>query len=499
MNYKLYILKTDLREYGFSYVLKRVISYLLRPLTNLMQRSIFLVNLWYGVLPNLREKLPFGKSNPKFIKFPQTDLVKRVREFWYGNIPGNFDLDGEKISRKDIFTHGGPNPKFTCPICQKSEWLSRIKQKNLFQPHTCPQVKECEELCKKQGDELWIHYHQNFHFIFGSNPNLPAPKGLYLRAIPNEKYFNLKPCCDLGPLVNSRRFAFACQIDMVQKPININWSNYDFLFIDISGSNQKFPRPNIPIILYGHDFWKNKNYFQWVINWLKPDIFLTSYPTQWKENFKFPSKTKIVFYPLFPSLFFTRTNLTEKKLDLLVIGTVANPIYRSRIELSKQISQLASKYRIEFSHWVGALRDRWRGPTEYTDLFSHQTVRYLNKWFEYLGSAKYVIFGRIGDPKKQFLVFKYYETLGSGAIPIFPEVPDLKLLGVRPFEHYIPLSEIENNNERLAYFLDHYEDFKHIAQNAVDWYKKVSDKMIFNDFEDLIREITNYKYPKKLI
>ena len=138
MNYKLYILKTDLREYGFSYALKRVISYLLRPLTNLMQRSRFLVNLWYGVLPNLREKLPFYKSNPKFIKFPQTDLMQQVRKFWYNNLSDDFDLDGEKISRKDIFTYGGPNPRFTCPICQKSEWLSRVRQKNLFQSHNCP-------------------------------------------------------------------------------------------------------------------------------------------------------------------------------------------------------------------------------------------------------------------------------------------------------------------------------------------------------------------------
>jgi hypothetical protein len=89
--------------------------------------------------------------------------------------------------------------------------------------------------------------------------------------------------------------------------------------------------------------------------------------------------------------------------------------------------------------------------------------------------------------------------LGSGAIPIFPEVPDLKLLGVKPFEHYIPLSEIEDNPERLTYFLDHYNDFKYIAQNAVDWYKKVSDKMTFNDFENLIREITVFQFPQRLI
>jgi len=500
MNYKLYILKTDLREYGFSYALKRVISYLLRPLTNLMQRSRFLVNLWYGVLPNLREKLPFYKSNPKFIKFPQTDLMQQVRKFWYNNLSDDFDLDGEKISRKDIFTYGGPNPRFTCPICQKSEWLSRVRQKNLFQSHNCPQVKECEELCKKQGNELWVHYHQNFDFFIGCDHQLSAPKCLYIRSVPDRIYskiFDFTRNCEVGSLVNGRRFAYACQVDIVQKPVNINWSKYDFLFMTNDGNNQKFSRPDIPIILYGLDCWQKKVCYSWVIDWVKPDIFLTPYPTQWKENFKFPSQTKIVFLPLFPSLFFTQTNLEKKGLDLLVIGATANPIYKPRIELSKQVSQLSSKYKIEFSHLVGTKRSKWYGPTEYIDPILNQKVHYLNKWSEYLGSAKYVIFGRVKN--YPYLFFKYYETLGSGAIPIFPEVPDLKLLGVQPFKHYIPLSEVQGDNKKLSYYLDNYEKFRYIAENAVKWYKKKSDKMLFEDFENLIREITNHKYPKRLL
>ena len=496
MNYKLYILKTDLREYGFSYALKRVISYLLRPLTNLMQRSRFLVNLWYGVLPNLREKLPFYKSNPKFIKFPQTDLVKRVREFWYGNIPGNFDLDGEKISRKDIFVYGGPNPKFTCPICQKAEWLSRVRQRNLFVPHSCPQASECQDLCQKQGDELWTHYHQNFDFSIGCDPNLAAAKCLCI--LPKEDYQRfLVPRCDQS-IVFRRRLAYACQIDVVEKPLAIDWSAYDSGFIINKGCNQKFPRPDIPIILYGYDFYPEDKGFQWVIDWLQPDILLTPSPTQWQENFEIPTQTKVVFYPLFESPFFTRPNLSDKKIDLLVIGAIVGPFYKPRYQLSKQISQLSNLYQIEFSHGLGYLRAKWRNETYHLDQ-AGKPIRYLNKWSEYLGSAKYVIFGRIGKLTHQFLVYKYYETLGSGAIPIFPEVPDLKLLGVKPFEHYIPLSEVEGNNEKLAYFLDNYEKFKYIAENAVEWYKKVSDKMIFHDFEDLIREITNYNFPERII
>jgi len=498
MNYKLYILKKDLKEQGALYALSRIISYLFRPLTNLMKRSIFLINFWYGTLPNLKEKLPFYKPNPKFIKFPQTDLMQQVRKFWYNNLSDDFDLDGEKISRKDIFTYGGPNPRFTCPICQKSEWLSRVRQKNLFQSHNCPQVKECEELCKKQGDELWVHYHQNFDFFIGCDPNLAAPKGLFLR--PKISADSLIPYCSQDRLISRWQFAYASQIDIVEEPpLNIDYSQYDFLFMGNEGCNRKFPRPNIPIILSCHDFYLKDKGYQWVIDWLKPDILLTAYPTQWKENFKIPSHTKIVFYPLFLPLFFTRINLVDKKFDLLVIGVTVGSLYKPRAQLAKQISQLTTHYKIEFSNRVGALGAKWKGKTYYIDPFTKQPVRYLNKWSEYLGSAKYVTFGKVADPKKQFLLYKYYETLGSGAIPIFPEVPDLKRLGIKAFEHYIPLSEIEGDNERLKYFLDNYDKYKYIAENAVKWYRENSDKMLFEDFENLIREITNYKYPKRLI
>ena len=97
------------------------------------------------------------------------------------------------------------------------------------------------------------------------------------------------------------------------------------------------------------------------------------------------------------------------------------------------------------------------------------------------------------------MVGKYYEALGSGAIPIFPEVPDLKLLGIKPFEHYIPLSEVEGDNEKLAFYLDHYQEYKHIAESAVNWYRQNSDKMLFEGFEEVVRSITKYEYPKRLV
>jgi hypothetical protein len=495
LNHRIQILRQILKQRGLKYSIKRIFLFLIRPILDFTDKSKFLIELRYGFLINLRYRF-FFKNSSKFLKLTKSDLIERVRYFWYTNESGFFDLDGEKISRGEISIYGGPNPKFICPICQKSEWLSRVRQKNLFIPHSCPQAKECEELCKKQGDDFWTHYHQNFDFAIGCDQNLPAPKCLLL--VPKQSFKNFFYVgCDQGKLISKRRFAFAFQYDVVQEPpINIDWSKYDFLFIFNEGNNIKFKRPKIPIILYGHDFWEKKKGYQWVIDWLRPDVFLTSYPTCWKENFKFPENTKISFYPLFPSMFFTRPNLREKKIDLLVIGAVTSSIYRGRILLDKQIRKLNSKYKIEFSHVAGTLSSVWKGPVEYIDPLSKQKIRYLNKWSEYLGSAKYVIFGRMKYP---VMVWKYYETLGSGAIPIFPEVSDLKYLGVKPFEHYIPLSEVEGNNERLKYLLNNYEKYKYIAQNAVRWFRENERKLFFEDFEKVIREITNYKYPKRLI
>ncbi len=509
-NYKIGLFKKYLREKGVKFTVEKITFFLIRPLIKLVKKNLILIEFFYGTLPSLRQKIPFFQIASGKLEFPKSDLIEKVRYFWYSNIPGDFNLNGEKISRRDIFIYGGPNPKFTCETCQKSEWLSRIRQKNLFIPHSCESSKEgehneeCKILCSRQGDELWTNFHQNFDFSIGCDVNLAAPKCLCI--MPEDRsseaggfYQRFQtPCCDQWMLLFRRRWAYVCQVDIASGyPTGINWDNYDFVFVPNTGFNKKFPRPPVPIIMYGHDFWPLEDKgFQWLIDWLKPDILLTPYPSQWKEYYKLPSQTKVVFYSFFDSSFFARPNLDDKKIDLLVIGAIASPIYKPRVSLDKQIFLLSNKYKIEFSHKVGALSAAWPGPVYYLDSITKSPVYYLNKWSEYLGSAKYVIFGKMKYP---VLGSKYYEVLSSGVIPIFPEVPDLKFLGVKPFEHYIPLSEIEGNNERLAYFLDHYEDFKYLAKNAVDWYKKVSDKMIFDDFENLIREITNYRFPQRLI
>ncbi|MDO8601463.1 MAG: hypothetical protein Q7R46_02130, partial [bacterium] len=275
---------------------------------------------------------------------------------------------------------------------------------------------------------------------------------------------------------------------------------YDCLFLVNNGKNMKFKRPNIPILMYGHDCWPVTNKgFQWVIDWVQPDIFLSSCLSCWQDYYKFPAKTKFVFYPFFDSLFFARPNLNEKKFDLLIIGAQTAALYNPRIILNRQLEEFSKKhadYQIELSKLAGSGNVFRGGGVVKEDAETGLEMCFLNKWSEYLGSSKYVIFGRTEYP---FVTGKHYETLGSGAIPIFPEVPDLKYLGIEPFKHYIPLSEVEGNNEKLAYYLDNYGKYRFIAENAVKWYKENSDRLIFNNFEDTIREITNYKYPKRLI
>ena len=489
---KLRIFSADLKERGVAYSFKRLVIFVFRPITNLVKRNRALTEFFYGIFP----KLILFPASSGLIKFEQTELVQAVREFWYKNTPGDFDLDGEKITRRDIFTYGGPNQKLSCSICQKSEWLSRARQRNLFIPHSCRQARGCEILCARQGDELWTHFHQNFNFSFGCDPDLPAPRCLYVDQKPERNFLN--PHCDTWAALTLRRLSYSCQVDIVKRPAKINWQNYDFLFTVNGGSNFKFPRPPIPVVLYGHDFWplENKN-FQWMIDWIKPDIFLSACIGPWRENYKFPYHTKLVFYPFFDSLFFARPNLGKKERDLLVIGAkTSSAMYGQRIVLNKQISKLTDQYWIEFSQLDGAGNVFREGPVFRQDARSGANIRFLNKWSEYLGLSNFVIFGRMKYP---VLVAKYYEVLGSGAIPVFPEVPDFKYLGIKPFEHYIPLSEVEGNNRKLAYFLDNYEKYKGIAKNAVNWYKENSDRMIFNDFENMVRDITGYHFPKRLI
>lgn len=329
----------EFKKKSYSYLLKRVVLFVFYQIKTWIMRKKAIIEIKYGFLPYIKRK--FSHHDSGLLKIPQSELVEKVRYFWYSNIPGEFDLDGEKISRKEIFLYGGPDPFFKCPICQRSEWLSRVRQKNLFIFHSCPESERCQLLCNRQGNELWTHYHQNFNFTIGCDPNLPAPKRLEIRPIEKgmlkEKHWKyiLEPCCEQGNRVSRRKFAQTCQNDYVIDPNNIKWSNYDFLMMTNSGNNPKFSRPNLPIILFCHDFWAGSGNYQWVIDWLKPDILLTPYPTQWKEYFRLPSKTKVILSPFSASTFFTRPNLEKKELDLLVVGSITSSVCAPRLFLAK--------------------------------------------------------------------------------------------------------------------------------------------------------------------
>lgn len=470
-----------------------------RTVQRIRQRRDFVV-MRYGVMPALR-----FRRDPRLLRFPHSDLVERTRAFWFNNVPGTLEIDGHTTTREDIYRYGGPDPLLTHPVSQRMEWLSRITQTNRYKPHDSPQAEQCRVLCERQGDERWVNYHQNFNFMVGCSPALAAPRCLcILPPYPGEAggdFYQrfLTPKCDQWMLVLKRRLARSCQVDVVAHPVGIDWSQYDLVFLPHTATNRAFRRPNIPVVLYGHDYWGRQHAYQWVIDWLQPDVLLVPYPTPWRERFRLPAHTRVAFSPFAPSMFFTRPNLdpAQKQFDLLVTGATEQAIYAPRATLDRQIRPLTERYRIEFSHHIGARRYASDGGTlrEGPD----GVVRYLNQWSVYLGSARYAIFGRMVVEPCAPLLGKYYEYFGSGAIPIVPEVPDLALLGVRPFEHYIPLAEVEGNNERLSYVLDHYEEFFPIAQNAVAWYQQHVDRMLFDDFEVMVHELTGMRFPMRLI
>lgn len=427
-----------------------------------------------------------------------SDLLKDVRRFWFNNEPGTFSIGSKQVTRKEIQTYGGPAPQFNfCPTCQESEWFSRLEQRNLFQSHSCNTSERCQLLCSRQGDELWTLYHQNFWFAVGCDSDLQAPKGAF--------FFDKGPgCgmmytrfwednCDHWMLDWRRMFAQACQIEIIEKPSETDWSRYDFLYTKALGISP-INRPDIPVIAWGGDYLKAEQ-IQSNLNWLRPDILLTCYPTAWSQ---FEHIGKIWPGTMAASQFFTRPNLGHNKnFDLLVIGGLGHSIYDRRRELDEQLQNLSGDYRIKFDHHQ-TLHQRHAGPVEF--IHGDKKVHYLNKWSEYLGSARFVTFGPIAPPCNEKIVAKYAECLGSGAIPILPNVTDLsKQYKVQPMVHYIPLSNVWKNNGQLRHYFDHYGEYKHIAEAAVQWHIDNVDRSLFSNFEDMVQELTENKYHRRLL
>ena len=192
------------------------------------------------------------------------------------------------------------------------------------------------------------------------------------------------------------------------------------------------------------------------------------------------------FYPLFASQYFTRTNLDNKQWGLLVVGR----LNEARHALDELIDPLRATHSVHVAHWQGARRGLHEGALAYVTEEGEE-VHYLNKFSELLGRARFVAFG---ESENSETVYKFYECLGSGAIPILPPGKDLYRLHVHPWIHYIPLSAV---SEKLGALLGRYDELKHIAVNAVKWHKEHCDDWLFNGFEDLIQEVTEYRYPRR--
>lgn len=333
---------------------------------------------------------------------------------------------------------------------------------------------------------------QNFWFAHGIDKSLDAPKCLMVQSPKGYRHV-WSHSCDQGQLIFLRQFAYACQYDVLhagqspKRPL----SDYDFAFTICSGEEyEPFPR-GLPLILYGHDLWKQAEARQGMINDLKPQIFWTPFYSSWIKKFSFGPHTEIVFRPIPASNFFTRPNLSvDKSVDLLAIGADSSPIYQPRRDLRDQLLRLDG-FNVVLHNYAGAKRSLHSGSSD-------TALPFLANWSRFLGSAKFVIFeGIADDPQPVF--FKFYEALGSGAIPIFPQATDLARLGIFPDEHYIPVERFRGNNAALAETLNNYDNLRHIAQNATSWYRNNTDALLFNDFEGMIRGMTKYKYPRRLI
>jgi hypothetical protein len=435
----------------------------------------------------------------------KSKLVRDARAFWYNNKRGPFRVRGGEIARRQIQVHGGPRIELDgCELCQGMEWLSRATKENKYEAHDCRVSERARWLCERQNQDRWSYLHQDFTFSLGCNPKLNAPKCTYFV---DEQVFQWH--VDQGgnhiSLNRRRGFAQAFQHNCVtiSHLPNMEWQYYDLIFTVNRKRPQFFKRPKgIPMMMWGHDMWHHNA--QEILDHYKPEILLTSYPQSWKINFKIPRGTEVVPYFVGASTFYTRPNLDpeRKPVGLLVIGERKGGVYAPRVELDNQLKGLdASRYEIEFSHRPP------RRPTRNYEPLSTQRNRYLNIYSEYLGRARFVIFGPCGFKgaksgrgkrrAQEMMLPKYYECLGSGAIPIMPRVPQMDLLQLEPWVHYVPLSEVWGNNARLAEILESYGDHFHIAQAAVKWHQENADSLLFDHFEDAVRRLTGNKYPRR--
>lgn len=422
-------------------------------------------------------------------------LIQAFRRWWFNNEPGYFHSRTGAIDRTYAFEIGGPSPDFdSCETCQLSEWDSRAISADWHIEHKCKAetAGKSRKRCKRQGDDAWINYHQDFTFAEGVDPALNAPKGalLFHDCAAQYEWFRARACAD-GMATFRQRMAYIGTYDAEARIVQKNWDQFDWAWFVNKGFIELLPKPPVPMILYCHDAWRGNK--QEVLDHYRPEVIVTPFPTLWTENFDIPPDTRLEFYAPAPSPFFTDPNLDDgkKEWDLLDIGSLSSEFYVPRRELCERLKELPSRFRVEHSHATGSKRARWPGPMDDGDHC------YMKKWAQRLGRARFVIFGPCAGKAASMVLIKYYECLASGAIPIMPDLKDLDYLGVKPMVHFLPFDPLGLNMKALEYTLDHYADYRYIAENAVGWWHENAHRLIFGGFEEIVRRATGYKYPKR--
>lgn len=425
-----------------------------------------------------------------------SSLLAAARRFWYNNEPGTLSVGEYQVTRQAMYMYGGPSPEYACEECQRYEWLSRVFQRNMFREHKMrdkSRYKMARNICSRQGKEEWTHNHQNFMFSTAVTDDVNAPRVFMLHCKRGEDII-FGHYCDQSSLAFMRTLARACQYDLRLNIKGVNWANYDLILTFDNETIPAIPKGvGIPIVVYLHDLWKYHDVRQARLTRLSPDYIYTPYPIAWERDYKIPDGCKIYHKSQSGGQFFTRPNLNKKGLDLILLGTMGSPIYSPRVRLAAQIRAIPKgRYKIKTTHAAGSIRARHEGPNIAGQL--HLT----NAYSAMIGTAKFAMFGEIDHPI-QTAFMKHYELLGSGAIPIFPDAPVLKRLGVKAGEHFIPIDEVRDNNRVLMHYLDNYDRYKHIAANAVEWHKEHDRSYLFETFENIICNAIGDKYPRRVL
>ena len=424
-------------------------------------------------------------------------LMLKARQHWYNNEGGPFVVDGVNVTRRQMDVHGGPDPThYRCETCQALEWTSRTTQTNRWHRHSCKNTGRLREeviaSCKRQGSEWWTHMHSCYWYGVAHDPTLNAPK-MAVFYTTERGYREFWTRAGFHVNINKQRcFARACQVEpfLLSDMPRIDWKQYDLCLIHNRREVELYPRPTVPIILFCWDPWKGNP--QAALNHYQPEHVISPSPQLWLDKMTMPKHTKVWLYAAGEGNYFTHPNLepTRKCVDLVVLGALSSQHYAPRKAFQRQLESLPGRFLTLHLHEPNHGMTLPEAPlSEYNG--------FLNVYVDQIGRGRYATFGPCGGEAATIMAMKTYEVLGSGAIPILPEVPDLARLGIEPGVHYIPFSEIRANNKRLAYLLGHYSDHRHIAQAAVKWHQEHADRLLFDGFENVVQAATGGKFPRR--